>query len=57
LADEGRVSFTLEEVASIVEDLMRISDELIRSGDEVNAFLLDQVVNRLLGRAFGGDAR
>jgi hypothetical protein len=56
LADEGRVSFTLEEVASLVEDLMRISDELIRSGDEVSAFLLDQVVNRLLGRAFGGDA-
>jgi len=35
---------------------MRISDELIRNGDEVNAFLLDQVVNQLLGRAFGGDA-
>ena len=34
---------------------MRISDELIRSGDDVNAFLLDQVVNRLLGRAFGDD--
>lgn len=28
----------------------------MRSGDEVNAFLLDQVVNKLLGRAFGGDA-
>lgn len=56
MADERRVSFTLEEVASLVEDLMRISDELIRSGDEVNAFLLDQVVNMLLGRAFGDAA-
>lgn len=25
------------------------------AGDEVNAFLLDSVVNRLLNRAFGGD--
>jgi hypothetical protein len=41
LADEGRVSFTLEEVASIVEDLMRISDELVRSGDEVDLPRLD----------------
>jgi hypothetical protein len=35
---------------------MRVSDGLIRGGDDdVNAFL-EQVVNRLLGRAFGGDA-
>jgi len=34
---------------------MRIADDLIAGGDEVNAFLLDQVVNRLLDRAFGGD--
>jgi hypothetical protein len=43
-------------MASIIEDVMRISDELKRSGDEVNAYLLDLVVNRLLDRAFGGEA-
>jgi hypothetical protein len=52
---DGPVSFTLEEIAALIEDLMRIADELLASGDEVNAFLLDQVVNRLLNRAFGGD--
>lgn len=34
---------------------MRIADELKTSGDEVNAYLLDLLVNRLLDRAFGGD--
>ena len=42
-------------MASIVEDLMRIADELNRGGDEVNAYLLDLVTNRLLERSFGGD--
>jgi len=50
---DGPVRFTLDEIADIIEDLMRIADELLRSGDEVNAFLLDLVVNRLLERAFG----
>ena len=52
---DGPVRFTLDEISAIVEDLMRIADELIRSGDEVYAFLLDLVVNRLLDRAFGDD--
>lgn len=51
----GPVSFSLEEMAAVIEDLMRIADDLSAGGDEVNAFLLDQVVNRLLDRAFGGD--
>ncbi len=53
---EGPVRFTLDEMAVIVEDLMRIADDLKFSGDEVNAYLLDLVVNRLLDRAFGGDS-
>ena len=52
----GSVSFTLEEMAAVIEDLMRIADDLLSAGDEVNAFLLDQVVNTLLDRAFGGDS-
>jgi hypothetical protein len=52
---EGPIRFTLEEMAIIVEDLMRIADELKSSGDEVNAYLLDLVVNRLPDRAFGCD--
>lgn len=51
---EGPVRFTLDEIADVVEDLMRIADELRRSDHEVNAYLLDLVVNRLLDRAFGG---
>jgi hypothetical protein len=34
---------------------MRIVDDLLAGGDEVNAFLLDMVINQLLDRAFGGD--
>jgi hypothetical protein len=34
---------------------MRIADDLRLGGDEVNAYLIDLVVNRLLDRAFGGD--
>jgi hypothetical protein len=56
LADEpgGGVHFTLEEVVSVAEDLVRIADGL-RDGREVDAYLIDLVVNRLLDRAFGGD--
>jgi hypothetical protein len=43
-------------MAVVVEDLMRIADDLKSSGDEVNAYLLDLVANRLLDRAFGGDS-
>ena len=52
---DGEIAFSLEEVAGIIEDLMRIADDLMAGGDEVNAFLVDQVVNQLLGRAFGGE--
>ncbi len=52
----GPVSFDLEEISALIEDLMRIADDLLAGGDEVNAFLLDTVVNRLLDRAFGGDS-
>ncbi len=37
MPDEGGISFSLDEVVAVVEDLMRIADELNRSGDEVNA--------------------
>jgi pseudouridine-5'-phosphate glycosidase len=50
------VRFTLDEMSSIIEDVMRVADELQRSGAEVTAYLLDLVVNRMLDRAFGGDA-
>jgi hypothetical protein len=53
---DGSVVFTLEEMVVVIEDLMRVADDLVASGDEVNAFLVDQVANRLLSRAFGGDA-
>ena len=57
MADAGEpINLSLEEVAALIEDLMRIADDLLAGGDEVNAFLLDTVVNRLLDRAFGGDS-
>ena len=49
------IRFSLEEMATIIEDLMRIADELNRGGDEVNGYLLDLVTNRFLDRSFGGD--
>lgn len=52
---DGPIRFTLDEIADMVEDLMRIADELRRSDQEVNDYLLDLIVNRLLDRAFGGD--
>jgi hypothetical protein len=54
-AEDGPVRFTLGEMAALIQDLMRIADDLLAGGDEVNAFLLDVVVNQLLDRAFGGD--
>lgn len=51
----GPVTFTLEEMSALIEDLMRIADDLLAGGDELNAFLLDTFVNRLLGRSFGGE--
>jgi hypothetical protein len=52
---DRQVAFSLEEITVVIEDLMRIADDLTAGGDEVNAFLVDQVVNRLLDRAFGSD--
>lgn len=34
----GPVVFSLEEITVIIEDLMRVADELFGAGDEVNAF-------------------
>lgn len=48
MRNDGGIRFSLDELAAAVEDLMRVGDELNPSGDEVNAHLLDLVVNRLL---------
>jgi len=50
---EGSATFSLDELAVIIEDLMRVADDLLAGGDEVNALLVDQVANTLLHRAFG----
>lgn len=55
MASSKGVQFSVEEILTLIEDLMRVADELLRGGDDVNAFLVDQVVNRLLTRAFGAD--
>jgi hypothetical protein len=52
---EGPVRFTLDETVGIVEDLVRIADGLRHDDREVDAYLIDLVVNRILERAFGGD--
>ena len=49
------VEFSFAEAMTMIEDLMRIADDLLSAGDEVNAFLVDQVANQLLTRAFGPD--
>ena len=51
----GGIQFTLDELIAIIEDRMRVADELIGVGDEVNAFLIDQIANQLLTRTFGAD--
>lgn len=53
MSPEGGIRFTLEEVLVIIEDLMRVAHDLRRHGDEVNAFVVDQIANQLLDRAFG----
>jgi hypothetical protein len=52
---DGPVRFTLDETIAIVEDLVRIADGLRHDDREVDAYLIDLVVNRILERAFGGD--
>ncbi|HLN06904.1 MAG TPA: hypothetical protein VK217_11540 [Acidimicrobiales bacterium] len=42
------------EIIALVEDLMRVADDLKDGGDEVNAVLVDQVVNRRIDRVLGG---
>jgi hypothetical protein len=54
-AADGPVRFTLEEIIAVVEDLVRIADGLRSDDHEVDAYLIDLVVNRILDRAFGGD--
>jgi hypothetical protein len=48
------VTFTRDEMLAIIEDLARIVDDLQAEGDEVNSWLLDKVVERLLNRAIWG---
>ena len=55
MAGPGGVEFSFSELMTVVEDLMRVADELLGAGDDVNAFLIDQIANRLLTRAFGTD--
>jgi hypothetical protein len=42
-----------EEVLAIIEDLMSVAEDLRRTGDDVNARLIDLVVDQLVGRLFG----
>jgi hypothetical protein len=51
---ERRNCFSLDEVANMVGDLMRIADHLrTHTVEDVNARLIDMVANTLLDRAFG----
>ena len=49
------VEFSLPELMAMIEDLMRVANDLVGAGDEVNAFLVDQVANQLLTRSFDAD--
>jgi hypothetical protein len=40
VADQGGIEFTFAELMSVIEDLMRVADDLPGAGDEVNAFLV-----------------
>ncbi|MDQ1370078.1 MAG: hypothetical protein QOF20_2431 [Acidimicrobiaceae bacterium] len=52
--EERRICFSLDEVANMVGDLMRIADDLrTHTVEDVNARLIDMVSNTLLDRAFG----
>ena len=54
--EERRISFSVEEVATMVGDLLRIADDLrTHTVEDVNARLFDMVANKLLDRAFGAD--
>jgi hypothetical protein len=52
-SSEPSVCFTVDEIAALVGDLMRIADDLrTHTVEDVNARLIDLVADRLLGRAF-----
>jgi len=54
--EERRICFSLDEVANMVGDLLRIADDLrTYTVEDVNARLIDMVANKLLDRAFGAD--
>lgn len=48
------VTFSRAEMLAIIEDLALIVDDLQAGGDEVNSWLLDKVVDRLLNRTIWG---
>lgn len=48
------VTFRRDEMLEIIEDIARIVDDLQTAGDEVNSWLLDRVVERLLQRTIWG---
>lgn len=52
LMDE--VAFSKDEMLAIIEDPARIVDNLQAGGEEVNSFLLDKIVDRLLDRTIWG---
>jgi hypothetical protein len=54
--EERRICFSLDEVANMVGDLLRIADDLrTHTVEDVNARLIDMVADKLLDRAFGAD--
>ena len=57
MSEEPRpVCFSLDEIADMVGDLMRISEDLrTHTVEDVNARLIDMVSDRLLVRAFGSN--
>lgn len=51
---ERLVCFSLDEVANMVGDLMRIAEDLrTHTVEDVNTRLVDMVADQLLNRAFG----
>ena len=49
---DGGVTFSVEEVLGIVQDLLVVVDDLRRTSDDSNALIVDQVVNRMVDRLF-----
>jgi hypothetical protein len=56
MSEARRICFSLDEVAAMVGDLMRIAEDLrTHTVEDVNARLIDMVADQLLARAFGVD--